>query len=305
MQRIFKLWWLFALMGILVVKLNPYADFLAGINAAELFVLALMEVANFALKQKESQYREAVRLITAIEYGTACVFFILKVITGILGVTLIKEAYTLKPDSIFGNPDKASLVLFVISMICNVVVLLTFIYKKRESKKSSSSRVHVNREKYKKINRLCFIGIVISLLVGYINPYEHYISFFVNLWYPLALFIYLINIKAATKAAESKIFKNELNALGQNHLKTFYSKKIKIFMIAMLCFLKIVWAIVEYIFYIDKTDLSINLFKNDFLMKNAFWMFILATISEIVVLIIYSIRIWKENKEEEVTVICS
>lgn len=160
------------------------------------------------------------------------------------------------------------------------------------------------KKRYKKLNMLCIVTIIVSIIIGFFNPYEYYTTFFCNLWYALAMFVYFVNVKVTKKASEKNIIGKGFNAYAYNQYKLWISKRMKIFMIVMLWVIKIVVAVSMLDTYLSKDNLEMNFFQNAFLLKHALIMFILATAAEIAVVISFSIRIWKENKQEDVTVLC-
>lgn len=145
----------------------------------------------------------------------------------------------------------------------------------------------------KKINTLCAISLIISIIIGFINPYEQYISFVVNFWYIFSMFIYFINVKLTRRA--SKI--NGLNKAVDDYSNIIEGKGIKIFMVAALCLLKMFFLGIEIWLYSKKTTFGIKLFESATFIDNALLMLVLATIAEIIVVLTFSIRIWNEKRE--------
>lgn len=149
----------------------------------------------------------------------------------------------------------------------------------------------------KKLNTLCAISLIISIIIGLINPYEQYISFIINFWYIFSMFIYFINVKVTISA--SKI--NGLNKAVDNYIYDYSNviegKGIKIFMVAALCLLKIFFLVVEIWLYSRKTIFGIKLLESAILIDNALLILVFATIAETIVVLSFSIRIWNEKRE--------
>ncbi|EPY6470511.1 hypothetical protein ACWO4B_001130 [Clostridium sporogenes] len=165
----------------------------------------------------------------------------------------------------------------------------------------------MNKRKYKKLNILCIITIIISIILGFFNPYENYMTIIYNFWYPFAMFIYLINVKISKKISGNTVSKGEVSGVKgyvNNYCKLVKSKKTKIFIIGGLCYIKIMFTILQFQLYSSKVPSEISSLQNTFLLNNAFLMLILATLAELVVLITFSIRIWKENGQGDETNLC-
>jgi hypothetical protein len=160
----------------------------------------------------------------------------------------------------------------------------------------------INKRKYTRLNILCIITILISIIIGFFNPYEYYTSIIYNFWYAFPMFIYFILIKIARKISSNTGSNGGVKNYFNWCCKLFESKKLKIFMIVSLCFLKIICFVMQSTMYSGKVKSEINFLQNTFLLDNAFLMFILATIAEIAVVIVFSIRIWKENGQGDETV---
>ncbi|MBW9171235.1 hypothetical protein K2F43_08455 [Clostridium estertheticum] len=160
----------------------------------------------------------------------------------------------------------------------------------------------INKRRYTKLNIQCIITILISLVIGFLNPYEYYMSTIYNFWYAFSMFIYFILIKIARKFLENTGSNVGVKNYFNWCIDVFESKKIKIFMIGALCFFKIICFIIQYTMYSGKVKSEINFLQNTFLLNNALLMFILSTIAEIFVVIIFSKRIWKENGQRDETV---
>ncbi|MBU3099293.1 MULTISPECIES: hypothetical protein [Clostridium] len=162
--------------------------------------------------------------------------------------------------------------------------------------------MNTNKGRYTKLNIQCFITILISIIIGFLNPYEYNMTIIYNFWYALPMFIYFILIKIARKIPEN----TGLNGGVKNYfnwcINILESKKLKIFMIGALCFLKIICFAIQYTMYSGKVKSEINFLQNTFLLDNALLMFILSTIAEIAVVIVFSKRIWKEIGQGDETV---
>lgn len=142
--------------------------------------------------------------------------------------------------------------------------------------------------KYTKLNKLCIIAIVISIIIGFLNPNERYITFICNFLYPHVMFIYFINVKVARKASKVSLLKGTSKDYARDYYTRVAGNKLKIFMIVALCF-------INFISIISKLPLySID----------APLMFGLSTVAEIAVVIIFSIRIWKEIGRGDEAVLC-
>ncbi|QAA34560.1 hypothetical protein C1I91_24620 [Clostridium manihotivorum] len=164
--------------------------------------------------------------------------------------------------------------------------------------------MNMNKENFKTLNRLCVISVIISMVIGFFNPYEHYLALAFNLWYPFAMFIYFINVKVARKAAKSSVFRGGMKTYVNDYNQVMGGKILKIFMVGGLCFLKIMFLVTEFVFYSGQTNMVVNYWDNKFLLDNALLMFILSTIAETVVVVIYCIRIWKERDQGDEATLC-
>lgn len=229
------------------------------------------------------------------------IFFLLKLLLGILQLTVFKSLYVVLLDKGWSNPDLVSIVCFIIAMIFNTLLLIAFVYKGKVLKQMTNECVYINpyKEKYKKLNRICILTLVISMIIVFFNPYEHYATLMCNLWYPFAMFIYFLILKIAREFSESSILKDQFRIYASDQSKFFEGKGVKIYIIGVLCFIKIITSIVQFVFYLTETKWKLNFWQNKFLLDNAFLMFILATLAELAVVVVFSVRIWKENRQAD------
>lgn len=61
----------------------------------------------------------------------------------------------------------------------------------------------INKGKHTKLNIQCFITILISIIIGFLNPYEYNMTIIYNFWYAFSMFIYFMLIKIARKILEN------------------------------------------------------------------------------------------------------
>ncbi|GKX67540.1 hypothetical protein [Inconstantimicrobium mannanitabidum] len=310
MRKFSRLWLIFAIAGLVATKSNPYADFVAGANFGELIFLFILEILFFIIiiMKKELEIHsenEVIKVLIKILSKLICIvpsiFFLSKLLLGILQLTVFKSLYVVLPDKGWSNPDLVSIVCFIIAMIFNTLLLIAFVYKGKVLKQMTNECVYINpnKQKYKKLNRICVLTLMISMIIGFFNPYEHYLTLICNLWYPLGMFIYFLNLKIARELSESSILKDQFRIFAGDQSKSFEGKGVKIFMIGVLCFIKIITSIVQFVFYSTETKWKLNFWQNKFLLDNAFFMFILATLAELAVVVIFGARIWKEKRQAD------
>lgn len=156
----------------------------------------------------------------------------------------------------------------------------------------------------KKMNTICIVAIIISAIIGFLNPYEHYMTIIYSFWYSAIMFIYFISIKIVRKISKNTLLKGEIQSYVNGYHKLIESKLPKILVIGGLCFIKIFSFIIQLNMYLSKTNIEINYLENTFLLNNALLMFIVATMAETVVVITFSMRIWKEKGQGDEITIC-
>ncbi|EJO5346372.1 hypothetical protein NRP93_000416 [Clostridium botulinum] len=306
MKLFSKLWWIFAIVGTIAAFLIPYNRSFGFFNVIEIFILFFIST-NIISKEKElKEHNEnkiskiSIRLLSLLAYIFPIIFVLSKLFIGADIIISYTGKSVSTPFQVGSNEYKISVVCLIIEMICNVLLLISFIYKGKVFKRITNEYVvYINKENYKKLNILCIITIIISIIIGFFNPYENYMTIIYNFWYPFTMFIYFINIKISRKFSRSTIFSDRFKDYDNDHGKSLESKGWKIYMIGSLCFLKIMFTVVQFQLHSSKIKSQIKFLQNTFLLNNASLMFILATVAEIAVVITFGIRIWKEDGQAD------
>lgn len=285
MEDFSKLWWIFAILGGITIALNPDTRVIAGANAGELFILFCLNIISSIVRKKYLKVngenkiiKVLIRKLGNLSYFIPIGLFFVK----LFGAVII---FLSIPNQSWVNPY-GIIVSIVVEMIFNVLLLIAFIYKGTILKRMTNDNQYINVDKlkYRKLNITCIITLTISIIIGLFNPYAYYITFIWNFWYPFAMFIYFINLWAVREALKNRILNLEFT---YDYCKRMEGKKIKIFMIGSLCFMKILFAVLQF-----------DLYSVKLVLDNSLIMFMLSTIAEIVVVITFSIRIWKESSYE-------
>lgn len=297
-----KLWWIFAIGGTSVIFLDPYSRDTVGLNIGELFVLFCLNIISIKVREKELKEpgekkvrKVLIRKLGNLSYILPVLFFLMKLAAGIIIFLFpYPELKSGVHEIGWGKPDIMLVVCLIVEMIFNVLLLISFMYKGKILKEmvNENKYINMNKGKYKKINIVCITTLTISIVIGFFNPYEHYITFIYNLSYPFVMFIYFINLKVARNALQGTIF-NWNEEYIKDYCKSLEGKKTKLFMIGSLCFMKIMILIIQF-----------NLYSIKLVLNSEFLMFILATVAEMAVVITFSIRIWKESGQGDETGLC-
>lgn len=289
MEGFSKLWLVFAILGTIAVVLNPGTRDIAGANASELFILFFINIISSIVKEKylkgnseTKTIKVLIRELGNLSYFIPIVFFFIKLFAAVMIFLTIHNISWANPYGI--------IVAILIEMTFNVLLLIAFIYKGKILKRMTDDNQYINRVKYRKLNISCIIALIVSIVMGFFNSYAYYLTFIWNFWYAFVMFIYFINLWALRKASKNKIL--NLRFI-YDQCKLMEGKKMKIFIIGLLYILKILFGVLQFYLYSIKLVLDISLI-----------MFILSTIAEIVVIIIFSIRIWRESSQGDEENLC-
>jgi hypothetical protein len=138
MERLSKLWWVFAIIEVSATFLNPYIGLFGFFNVTEpFFMLFLFFYINSLVKVKKSNidgeskvFKATIKQLGIVAYVLPVIFFLLKIF---VGAVIFIIAYSSKdiaaPYQVWSNPDQMSVVCLIVEMIFNVVLLISFIGK--------------------------------------------------------------------------------------------------------------------------------------------------------------------------------
>lgn len=147
----------------------------------------------------------------------------------------------------------------------------------------------------KKIDIISVILFIIAIVVSILNPYGNLIELAENGMYILIMFIYFINIYVNERILK-KSKQDNLKMLAENQLKIFYDKKTKILLVASLVVFKLIFGAIILGTTISKMLMPLIIFKNNFVIDNGMYLTILSIIVEILVVIVFTMKIINKNK---------
>lgn len=136
MEKLSKLWWLFALLGTCATFLNPYIGLFGSVNGGEIFTLICLEiniiarVKAFKKNSESKMLKVSLKSLGIMTYIIAIVFFLIKIFVAfiifIIGYTS-NEIMT--PYEIWSNPHEMGIMFLIVEMIFNILLMLSYIYR--------------------------------------------------------------------------------------------------------------------------------------------------------------------------------
>ncbi|QAA34561.1 hypothetical protein [Clostridium manihotivorum] len=135
-DKLGKLWWLFAIVGVASTFLNPYVGFWGFINAIELFFLSIISLVLFTNEKVVEKHgmnnvlRVSIKSCVNNIYGLSVIFFLIKLFIGAsIFIVGYKNNIIAAPYEIWSNPKQMSLIFLVLEMIFNVLLVISLISK--------------------------------------------------------------------------------------------------------------------------------------------------------------------------------
>ncbi|MBW9171234.1 hypothetical protein K2F43_08450 [Clostridium estertheticum] len=138
MEKLSKLWWIFAIIEVSATLLNPYVGFFGFFNVIELFFLlvlffyinSLVKVNKLNKDSENKMFKATIKPLSIVVYILPVIFFLLNIF---VAVVMFIVAYSSKdimaPYQVWSNPDQMSVVCLIVEMIFNLVLLISLIGK--------------------------------------------------------------------------------------------------------------------------------------------------------------------------------
>lgn len=138
MERFSKMWFIFAIIGVIATLFNPYIGFFGIFNIIELFfMLFLFFYINSLVKVKKLNkdgenkiFKTTIKPLGIVAYILPVIFFLLNIFVALGSFTLAySQQQVMAPYQVWSNPNQMSVVCLIVGMIFNIVLLISLIGK--------------------------------------------------------------------------------------------------------------------------------------------------------------------------------
>lgn len=142
MKNFGKMWWVFGVLDVAAVLLNPYIGFFGFFNVTALFCTFCLDV-NLISRERELKKGLENRFVSAQfkslaigAYFISIVFFLVNMFVDlVIFILAYSQKNVAAPYQIWSNPDRMSVILLILVMILNVLFLISYICRGKSFRK--------------------------------------------------------------------------------------------------------------------------------------------------------------------------
>lgn len=140
MERLSKLWWVFAIIEVSATFLNHYIGLFGFFSITEPFFMlflflffyinSLVKVKKINKDGENKVFKATIKPLGIVVYILPVIFFLLKIFVAvIIFIVAYSSKEIMAPYQVWSNSDQMSVVCLIVEMIFNVVLLISFIGK--------------------------------------------------------------------------------------------------------------------------------------------------------------------------------